>query len=201
MKILVVFSCLNIILYSSCKRNLQNSNLIDISDEQSILDDLYNGNSNPSKPNQDKGDSVCDFYICQNGHGYCANVDGQSVCVCHPEFDTFPQDSILRCNYRKKSQLVSFLLEFFFVYGVGHFYTGNYRFAILKLLIFLFSYCFFISLKTFTKTNHNENSNNLFVGIIASVFCTGLVTWQLIDLYSFASNKFKDENNMPLAPW
>jgi hypothetical protein len=180
------------------KRLLQSSSK---SDAQIILDDLYYGNNNPYNSSPNDGDSICDFYICENGHGYCITINNNSICLCHPDYDTYPSNNILRCNYKKKSQIISFLLELFFVYGIGHFYIGNYKYAICKLLCFLFSYCLFIILKNNNKINQDENTYSLLICIIASIFCIGMITWQLFDLLLFGLNKHLDENGISLASW
>lgn len=66
---------------------------------------------------------VCESNEDCNFHGQCTS--DRTECVCDDEYATFPVDSEHLCNYKRKSKLAAFLLQFFLGNGVGHFYVGR----------------------------------------------------------------------------
>ena len=123
---------------------------------------------------EDKGTFICNCYLGQNE---------------------------VNCNYKQKSQLKAFLLEFFLCYGAGHFYIHNYKRAIPKLIVFAFFYCLFIALRIITKAKEENKKANLIISISAGVSLVGMITWQIIDLVGFGKNQFDDENSIGLKDW
>lgn len=78
---------------------------------------------------------VMDDFSCVPGdrtkcsyNGECQN-DGLS-CHCYDEYTTYNPPEGYQCNYKKKSALTAFLLEFFLgEFGAGLWYLGNYGLA------------------------------------------------------------------------
>ena len=123
---------------------------------------------------EDKGTFICNCYLGQNE---------------------------VNCNYKQKSQLKAFLLEFFLCYGAGHFYINNYKLAAPKLVVFVVFYCLFIALRIITKAKEENKLANLIICISAGVVLAGMIAWQIIDLVNFGKNKYKDGNKLPLRNW
>ena len=82
---------------------------------------------NPNDDETKKPLVICNKYTCPKSRGIC-NEDNE--CVCVKGYDTI--DDLSRgdfyCNYRKKSKLIAFLLEFVLGFGSGHFYMGYFRY-------------------------------------------------------------------------
>ena len=152
--------------------------------------------------NQIENVKLCGNIECE--HGDCiSSIDepNQFICECHKGYDTYPEDSVTKCNYKKKSQLKAFLLELILCYGAGHFYIHNYKRAIPKLIVFAFFYCLFIALRIITKAKEENKKANLIISISAGVSLVGMITWQIIDLVGFGKNQFDDENSIGLKDW
>ena len=152
-------------------------------------------------------DTVENIKLCgeiECDHGDCINLDDDPsnfYCECSPGYDTYPDDSSIKCNYKKKSQIKAFLLELLLCYGAGHFYIHNYKRAIPKLIVFAFFYCLFIALRIITKAKEENKKENLIISISAGVSLVGMITWQIIDLVGFGKNQFDDENSIGLKDW
>lgn len=91
------------------------------------------------------------------------------------------------CLYTRKKQIVSFLLEFF-IMPVGHFYSGNYFIACLKIL-----FPIFIIILLFMKGDTNK--------LIGSILGCMLSVWWLIDAILYGTNTYKDQNGVKLELW
>ena len=77
--------------------------------------------------------SVCNALNCPPLRGLCSN----DICVCEEGFTTvnnkYIKNNGIFCNYILKSRYIAFLLEFFFPFGAGHFYTGKTILSTIKL--------------------------------------------------------------------
>lgn len=151
-----------------------------------------------------------EFNICQNKaknikcslNGKCTLVDGDNyICECKEEFTTYPADNEVMCNYKKKSQLKAFLLEFFLTYGSAHFYTKNYKYAIPKFIVFFLLYYIFIALRIVTKAKEENKKANFLISISAAVCFMGMISWQIYDLIKIGRGKYEDGNGVELKGW
>ena len=154
-------------------------------------------------------DSTENIEVCEDGtkcnadHGKCTKFDDDSngyFCNCKDGYATSPKEEV-QCNYKQKSQLKAFLLELFLCFGSGHFYIHKYKYAIPKLVVFVFLYCLFIVLRIITKAKEENRLANLIICISAGVSLAGMLTWQIIDLVNFGKNNYDDGNDMPLRKW
>ena len=93
--------------------------------------------------------SQCNSLNCPPLRGLCSN----NICVCEEGFTTVNNKYIktngIFCNYILKSRYIAFILEFFFPFGAGHFYSGKTIFASIKLGIFVAIIISFIALLCF----------------------------------------------------
>jgi hypothetical protein len=136
----------------------------------------------------------CSNLNCVYPYGSCIDF---TTCQCANEYSSYKLENIpatLYCTYERKKQLISFLLEFFLPFGVGHFYSGRPLMGILKLLAML-SPCLFVSFLLCCKES----------GSIISILVTGIGClygiWQLIDIILFSINIYRDGNGVPLMHW
>lgn len=173
---------------------------------QSISNTQVNGN-NPNESNSNNEFINCGEQKCVASQGVCQeakSVDFQQKkqeCWCFPEYATLENQNKTACNYQRKSQLSAFLLELILSNGAGHFYLGNFYMAIPKLLLWVFSYYFFIILRIVCKGNDENNKLTFFLAMLALIFCLGMLTWQIFDIVFFALNKYTDKNGISLKPW
>ena len=146
---------------------------------------------------EDCGDNI----LCPKDRGQCTNYsDEGKFCKCFSGYMDDPKESNYKCTYKQKTQLKAFLLELFLTYGAGHFYVKNYKYAIPKLIVFIFLYCLFIFLRIVTKAKEENKTANLIICINAIICFIGMITWQLIDVFKFGYNKYKDGNGIELYP-
>ena len=80
------------------------------------------------KPNDEESKKplvICNKYTCPKSRGVC---NEENECVCVKGYDTI--DDLSRgdfyCNYKKRSKLITFLLEFVLGFGSGHFYERQF---------------------------------------------------------------------------
>ena len=85
--------------------------------------------------------SNCNEMNCLPTRGMCSN----NQCICNENYITTDNKVLenhgLFCNYELKARFIAFLLEFFFPFGVGHFYSGKIYLAIIKLGLFAIMIC------------------------------------------------------------
>ena len=91
--------------------------------------------------------SNCQNYKCSN-YGNCnfrlVNNKQDIYCECNKGYSSYNIDlndigkNDVFCCYKKKSLLISFLLELFIGFGSGHIYLGNTVYATIKLCLELF---------------------------------------------------------------
>ena len=104
------------------------------------------------------------------------DIDSNIECECNKGYSSYDiehniTNSDIFCCYAKKSQLISFLLELFLGFGIGHFYLGNITYATVKMFIQIFL-CVAIGCVTYFscirehpfQTNITEINNNENVG-------------------------------------
>jgi len=82
----------------------------------------------------------CTISNCPPGQGICV----EDMCLCaygytsHNLTQNHPQ---IYCNYRQKSRLMAFFLEFFFPIGIGHAYAGKTYLAFFKFSLVIILIC------------------------------------------------------------
>lgn len=82
----------------------------------------------------------CTISNCPPGRGICV----EDKCLCAYGYVTFNKSenhAQIFCNYKQKSRLTAFFLEFFFPIGIGHAYAGKVYLAIIKFSLFLILVC------------------------------------------------------------
>jgi hypothetical protein len=147
--------------------------------------------------------------IC-NGHGRCVNrtnPDNGTVteqCICS---DAWGNTS---CTYKKHSQVLVFLMSFFFgSLGVDRFIIGHTWQGVLKLLLGL-SGCFLpcIALCVFGFGSLFGDGGKIgggvcavLIGCLLFVAIVGCFVWWLADVILFGTNKIHDSHGYLLAPW
>ena len=139
---------------------------------------------------------ICNESNCPSSRGFCNN---NNQCICQNNYITvnneFVKSNGVSCNYHLKSRYIALLLEFFFPFGIGHFYSGKTLLAVIKLTLFIFLVCAFLSVLC------------CFVGKVVSVCSTitcflivlclvGLVFMEIFDLVSYGLGFYYDGNGI-----
>lgn len=91
------------------------------------------------------------------------------------------------CQYKQKHQVVAFFLEFFLP-GTGHLYAGKFYSGVSKFIIMI---CLFCIVGGNRKSDQGSSSCLILIFFI----------WYMVDILSYASNKYKDGNGVPLVSW
>ena len=136
---------------------------------------------------------ICNKYTCPKGRGKCNELN---ECICEKDYDTI--DDLTKgdfyCNYRKKSKVMAFLLEFVIGFGCGHFYMGHNILGTVKMIftgLFCLVFCQYPSISKITELKRYARHVELF--LIAT-----WALWQIIDGILIAFGVYKDGNGYPL---
>ena len=139
---------------------------------------------------------ICNKYTCPKNRGTC---NDKNECVCIKGYDTVDDLSKgdFYCNYRKKSKLIAFLLEFVISFGTGHFYMGNVVLATIKMIfttLTCFLFCQIDNFKVITEYKRVAvplERYTLFIWII----------WQIVDGLLIFFGFYNDGNGHDLKGW
>ena len=139
---------------------------------------------------------VCNKYTCPKNRGVC---NEKNECVCIPGYDTVDDLSKgdFYCNYRKKSKLITFLLEFVLGFGSGHFYMGNLFLATIKMIYTSFTcllFCQYNNIKVIPEYKR-------FAVPLEKITLLGWIIWQIIDGFLIYFGVYKDGNGHELKGW
>ena len=143
--------------------------------------------------------SVCNSINCPPLRGICNG----NICVCEENFETinnkYIQSNGIYCNYHLKSRFIAFLLEFFFPFGVGHFYSGKTYLFYVKfgLFLVLISMCCSVLCCVAPKSNNNPCSFVLCLILVLSLL--GLIIMEIFDLASYGLGIYNDGNGVQMS--
>ena len=136
---------------------------------------------------------ICNKYTCPKGRGKCNELN---ECICEKDYDTI--DDLARgdfyCNYRKKSKVISFLLEFVIGFGSGHFYMGHNVLGTIKMIftgLFCLVFCQYPSISKITELKKFARP--------VEILLLGIwLVWQLLDGILIIFGAYNDGNGYPL---
>ena len=124
--------------------------------------------------------SICNTVNCPPLRGICK----ENQCICENGFITVNnkiiQNNGVNCNYHLKNRIVAFLLEFFFPFGAGHFYSGKSLLAVIKLFLFIFLICMCCSVLCCVAA---KNANTCSVILCAIVFLC-IISLALMEIFN-----------------
>ena len=142
--------------------------------------------------------SVCNAVNCPPLRGYCNGNE----CICEEGYLTVNNKNIQNngvfCNYHVKSKFIAFLLEFFFPFGVGHFYSGNVVLAVIKLALFIVLICTCCAVLC-CVTGKIVNCCSFVICTIVVLCIIGIAFMELFDLISYAFGFYTDGNGINLS--
>jgi len=173
----------------------------------------------------------CTILNCSPTRGNCIGAD---ICRCklgYANYNLNKSDEIILCSYEQKSQLIAFLLEFFFwIFAIGHFYAGRILFGIIKTCVMLLLPIIFRCFRSVAETgktinlarnmslNYSEHDKPIEVNrlmfenfetdtgfkwseLVYPLYSIGCSLWIIIDLIIFGFNGYNDGNDIPLYNW
>ena len=143
---------------------------------------------------------ICGIQKCDLIGGFCSKYIN---CTCNKGYDTFIKKNDLKCNYKMYSKFKAGILEFFFGFGIGHFYSLRYNFGKFKCSLYLFFIiCCIISFFQIKRIRNEEEANdhpNVSICVISTIcFFIILIFWQFIDCILFWSGFYLDGNQMKM---
>jgi len=154
----------------------------------------------------------CTIQKCSFPFGYCSSSTNchcsygyANVNLNYTLINSDSKTNNLYCNYSQKNQLTSFILEFIFPFGVGHFYALRNTFGLIKIMFVLVSPLLFCLLVCVGIIAMDSLNCQKFFAVISAglglIYTIGVVVWFLVDLVMFGLNKYKDGNGVPLKEW
>ena len=141
---------------------------------------------------------TCGNYTCFESRGECMY---NAYCSCEIQYETYPLDSKILCNYVRKKQLIAFFLELLIMFGAGHFYVEKYYIGIPKLILWIISIISFSWLRYYNLKKEENHPNSIILSIIGLILFSSMVLWQLFDIVLYTLNKYSDGNNIELLSW
>ena len=139
---------------------------------------------------------ICNKYTCPKSRGAC---NERNECICLKGYDTIDDLSKgdFYCNYKKKSKLITFLLEFVLGFGAGHFYIGNINLGTVKMIytsLACLLFCQYNSIKKITEIKRIAVP-------LERILILGWVVWQIVDGLLIYFGYYKDGNGYELRGW
>ena len=141
--------------------------------------------------------SICNEGNCPSTRGMCSN----NQCICNEKYITINNKDFrgngIFCNYELKSRLIAFLLEFFFPFGAGHFYSGKIYLATIKLSLFVILICSCCCvLCCFPGKDLNVCSISMCIIVVLCII--SLVVMEIFDLVSYGLGIYNDGNGIEM---
>ena len=148
---------------------------------------------NPSEV-RSHASKACNYRNCPPNQGVC--YEGE--CICAYGFTTLDieEEPLKYCNYKQKSRMTAFFLEFFFPIGLGHIYAAKYLLALIKFSLFFLFFCGVCGEICCMNLNMDKLMFCSAFTLLADM-CFWL-TFQLVDLICYAFGFYKDGNGVPM---
>ena len=144
--------------------------------------------------------STCNPSNCPALRGLCSN----NYCVCEEGFATvnnkYIKNNGIFCNYILKSRYIAFILEFFFPFGAGHFYSGKTTLAFIKLGLFVTMILSSIGLLCMiAKYRMTTNTGSITFTLLTILSLLILTLMEVLDLIAYATGFYSDGNGVELS--
>lgn len=185
----------NILNFHSHKNRILNNNMLDyFNDDQKFKEnkpvDVFSAkNIKCSKTNCPKTNGYCIFKdTCRCGAGL-ANLN-------------LTQDGKY-CEHKRKYQILAFLIEAVFSFGLGHVYCERYYSAALKCALEATLIIIYLNTKARgveMKLQDNLGINGVISGMMAALTAI-LLVWHVYDVVNFSLNNIHDGKGIPLISW
>ena len=141
--------------------------------------------------------SICNAVNCPPLRGICSG----DLCICEEGYITLNNKSIknngIFCNYHLKSRFLAFLLEFFFPFGVGHFYAGKIYFATIKIGLFVLMILMCCGVLVCVNVK-SINYCSFILCLILFLNIIALIIMQICDLIFYALGIYNDGHGIEM---
>lgn len=139
---------------------------------------------------------ICNKYTCPKGRGTC---NENNECVCLKGYDTIDDTSKgdFYCNYKRKSKVIAFILEFVLGFGSGHFYLGHKEVGIIKMILMELTcliFCQYHSIRKITELKR-------FARPVEIILLAIWLVWQVADGLLIMFGTYKDSEGYDLKGW
>ena len=140
--------------------------------------------------------------LCSIEGGEC--LSNNLKCKCKEGYTTlFNEENFLFCNYKRSYKIVAGLIEFFFGFGFGHFYTKRYLNGFIQLFLEFIMYCLmawlFVGLIIYDRRfNIFFDKIYLFLKLCCPLIIMAIFFWQIIDAILFFRGIYQDGNGIDL---
>lgn len=176
------------------KQDLQAFQLNLLQQNQTIVTEDQSFNSTEKQPRNPIyfAEGTCSNKTCQNG--ICNDVN---TCQCKSGYaQVNDSNGNQLCNYKLKKQWIAFLLELFFVIGIGHFYCGRIVNGTVKLsAVFLVVTVDFLIKFLFRAERYKMQRGWNFLIYFLYLL---VIVWQVVDIVLFGVNYYNDYYDLPL---
>lgn len=138
-------------------------------------------------------------------HGRCN--DEKTECICDKGYITFKSSDGKQCNYKQKSTLVAFLLEFFLgaEAGAGYLYLGQNGLGVGQLILFwlgIIPVCFIMCCGLLASDRRNGDTCAMILAALGCLYMLGLgigiIAWWIYALVTIAQGNVVDGNGAPI---
>lgn len=139
--------------------------------------------------------NICfDGKFCKCGEEYANYAEGENK--------VFSRDYIF-CSYKRKKQIITFMLEFFLFFGIGHIYAGNFIIGVSKLIFFLIIIIYKLKTKNPKKevSDEEDESPKKKINWLHLIILMFAVIWYLVDIIFLALSRYSDGNGIPMLSW
>ena len=138
--------------------------------------------------------------LCTSNNCLPPNIcaEKNTICLCatnYANFFNFKSNKDLYCSYKRKSQIIAFILELTLIGGFGHLYSGRTEVGLIKMIIVFILPVSILCLST------NDKSENTYIHILSCIICCTIMIWQTVDIVLFAINSYKDGNGISMISW
>ena len=140
-------------------------------------------------------------YNCSYNNCIYGSCNATNHCECDESYETFPENSTLKCLYEKKLTSTSFFLEFFIPIGVGHLYLKRYEFGLFKIFFAIISCGFLYVYYTVSYKNPAAETTRLVITLNTFIVFPLYLIWHIVDIILFAISGYSDGNGISTKDW
>ena len=166
--------------------------------------------------------NIYKFYNNTSSNTTLNSLSKRTVCQCHKGYLTYYPNSyqlfgnsgdvaennnynssLILCCYKQKLQIIAFILELFFGFGMGHFYLENYYFACGKLFINIVL-LFIGGFTLFIFCSNAEDDKNLIYHpsiLVFTAIVMVILSLHFIDLVIMGVGYHTDGNGQRIDLW
>jgi hypothetical protein len=144
-----------------------------------------------------------DVCLCANTHAELIYNNKRSKIIEESINSKYNNKNIKEfCLYKRKNQIIYFLLELIFNCGIGHIYAGNLINGIIKMVLVIMPCLIFMAMILMGIMSSSKIADMSVIGycINLTLICA-LLAWWIVDIVLIATGFYVDGNGVPLINW